>query len=163
MFPLWMMMNWYWWWDVNFWLLEPYTNAVQFSNYYWWITPPTWSSYIWNVIWDVSAPIWMIKMQKLLTLSENTIVNFTFSVDNSINLYVDWVNVYNFNDPDDQTNFTTYKTLEYTLSKWTHRILCYWWNNSWPAWLALTIRRKNDNLLLLWTDNTWTITTNPWF
>ena len=162
-FPLSMMMKWYWWWEVNFSLLEPYTSAVSFSKDPSWINPPIWSNYIWSVVWNTLAPMWMIKMQQLITLSENTIVDFTFSVDNSINLYIDWINVYNFNDPDDTSNYATHKTLWYSLSKWTHRILCYWWNNWWPAWLALTIRRKSDNTLLLWTDNNWKITTNPSF
>ena len=146
-------------------LLTPNFPCWTTYTYPGWTPPPDGSTYIWDInnSADSTTPAWFVKLQKEITVLSTTELLFSMTVDNATDLYIDWVKVFSIS----WYSWLSYRT--YILPEWTHRILFYCENfddtptHTWPAWLAVSIKRTSDNIVIEKTDATWTYTTNSLF
>ena len=158
MFPLWMMMKWYYnfiWWT----LLLPYTQCKVLSSTPYFTSPPIWSYWIRDSAnaWTSSGASPKCKIQKEIVITESTTYKIECAVDNIMDVYLDWIFLFTHNW------FTTTKKFYVNLNVWTHRILADCTNVWSQAWFCMSIRKQSDNSLLYWSDATWSYTTNTWF
>ena len=140
-------------------LLTPYTQCQVLSSYPYFSAPPTWSSWIWDLS-DAWTNPWAsahCKIQSEIVIPTIGSYRIYTAVDNIMNIYLDWVFLLT------HAWFGSIATFDVVLPVWTHRILADCFNVGTQAWFCIAIRKISDNSLLVWSDSTWSYTTNTWF